>query len=479
MKRLSRIFSLTIAGLCLMSSVAAPAKPSATTGPGTGCTLGAPGGTPADGYMAFFDPYEYAWRLFLALNAQASTTSPGSADNSKHGITQYDPDKAVVWETLALASGGRSGPFRRTIPNRSEVYLDKGSKPLPWGTWVRSSPAEKHLEPFQAEVPDSFGATAARAQIAPSLPASAQESASFSVFFSDSSVIDLEQIGEEVRTNKCAYEFIVANDLYNVEGLEAKAREGLNPRKPTNPDLISFPKGAQEVKAKWVEIASSDKPRYHWRTIKDSGGKVRLYGLVGLHITSRDLPNWFWTSFEHVDTEQHAEYPSVDPTTRGEAATKRAGAEEGVRIETKGSKWEYYRLRGVQIDFSTSTRPVILANSQIEHGFQQTSSCMTCHSRAVVGLRTARPDLNPCQPNSLPVFLISTEEPGLENERAIRYGPVGSPDPSWFRADGARPRYIQTDFLWSIPFRALSIYETVPQSPEDRPQCMPPKPSEK
>ena len=439
------------------------------------CALTGPGGTKTDQYMAFFDPDEYAWRLFLHLNRQGDTHSPGTPDKRKAELTKYDDDSPTVWETLALASGGRSGPFRRSIPNRSEVYLDQGATPPAWGKWARAVVTAKSLEPFQTEDPTNFGTRKTPARAAAAADSMDGRMFAAMMLFSDESVIGLEQIGEEVRTNKCAYDFIVENELYNLEGLEAKARVGLAARSP-NPDLISFPLGAQEVKAKWVAITDADKPRYHWRNITDETGHVQSYGLIGLHITTRDLPNWFWTSFEHVDTEVHAEYPSIDSTTRGQKATKR-GSDEGVRIETVNSKWQYYRLRGTQIDFSTSRRPVILANSQIEHGFQQSSSCMTCHSRAVVGLRAARPDLSPCQPNTLPVFLQSTEEPALDNIQAIRYGPVGSPDPNWFHADGARPRYIQTDFLWSIPFRALSKYEVVPKSAADlaKPQCPAPK----
>jgi hypothetical protein len=290
--------------------------------------------------------------------------------------------------------------------------------------------------------------------------------------FSDISVTGFEQIGEEVRSNRCTYQFILDKGLYSVEGIESIVGKALNPRAP-NPDAITFPNGAQEVKAKWVRISEADKPRYHWRALKVDK-ETQIWGLVGMHITTKDLPNWFWASFEHVDTEKYAELPSRDSTTRGPNALRRAGDREGVRLETVGRKWEYYRLRGTQIDFTTGRRPTILANSQIEHGFQQSSSCITCHSRAAASLRRFRPDLPPCQPNTLPVFLSSMEDPQLDNEGAIRFGPIGAPDPAWFRVDGARNRYVQTDFLWTIPFRANSQFEIPPKTPDDPVSC--PKP---
>jgi hypothetical protein len=124
------------------------------------CDLPTPGGTPEDANMAFFNPDEYAWKLFLSLNRQGSANDPGVPDPKHKNINEYEDDKSVVWETWALASGGRSGPFRRTIPNRSEIYLDKGAKPLEWGKWDRSDGKAKHLEPFQTEDPSSFGSLA-------------------------------------------------------------------------------------------------------------------------------------------------------------------------------------------------------------------------------------------------------------------------------------------------------------------------------
>jgi hypothetical protein len=35
-------------------------------------------------------------------------------------------------------------------------------------------------------------------------------------------------------------------------------------------------------------------------------------------------------------------------------------------------------------------------------------------------------------------------------------GPLGVPNPKWFEDDYGRTRYLQTHFVWSIPFRALS-----------------------
>jgi hypothetical protein len=194
----------------------------------------------------------------------------------------------------------------------------------------------------------------------------------------------------EVRMNRSTYETIIKDNLYNVEGLEAKFRQAT----PTNPDIIRFERQSKEVKAKWVEIQDSEKPRYHWRTTTSVGldGRVetKLWGLAGLHIITKDLPKWFWTDFAHVDWETKTPdgYPdpraSDDPTTRGLNPPR---GRNGVRNETVGSKWENYRLRGVQIEFFDKFgRATELSNSLIEPLLKGPSSCMTCHARASVGL---------------------------------------------------------------------------------------------
>jgi hypothetical protein len=219
--------------------------------------------------------------------------------------------------------------------------------------------------------------------------------------------------------------------------------------------LIAFPNNSQEVKAQWVKISDADKNRYHWRMVKNSKGQDEIWGLTGLHIITRDLPNWFWCDFEHEDFIPWAEVPASDRTTRGDDAPSR-GAKDGIRKEVDGTKWQHYRLRGTQNAFTDSRGFfTVVANSQIEKGFQQTSSCITCHARATAGLRSSDPLANPNRTYSLPVFEISTP---------FVIGSVGTPKMNWFVDEFSRPRFIQTDFLWSLPFRACSEKETPPTS---------------
>jgi hypothetical protein len=375
-----------------------------------------PGGRPSDTALAVNDPDEFAWRLFLALCRQALPGKAGEPGPAKPSIKEYDPDQPVVWETWALANGGRAGPVYQR-PNRSEVFKDRGAKPAAWDELPRRQPPPKVFEPYPGKgVEFLLNIGRALGRFDP--------------------VEDGGAGGLEVRMNRALFDYVRDNHLYSIEGLEERFRQGKE---------ISFPAAAQEIKARWVRIKEADRPRYHWRTVTKSDGTKQLWGLSALHIITRDLPNWFWCDFEHVDFERNAEQYSRDTTTRG---LKPPAGRDGIRSETRGTRWETMRLRGTQTEFVDARgRPTILANSQIEHGIQQTSSCMTCHARATVGLRADRPNLPGWQPNTL--------APNLP-PNPVMVGPLGAPDPKWYVDDFGAVRYIQTHFVWSIPFRALS-----------------------
>jgi hypothetical protein len=397
-----------------------------------------PGGRPQDVQLAINNPDEYSWRLFLGINRQGLNGSPGEPDPAMP-ITKYDDDSAVVWETWALASGGRhGGKLVNPTTNYSEVYLNDGAKPLEWGKWPRSSAPEKAFESLPAQIADA---------LRPVSKSEMGDEASIVVALFgphvNSKVVqfaptpDLPE-GNEVRMNRSTYNFIRDNELYSVEGLEAEFRKETAPDKPSN--ALSFPLPAQEVKAQWRPIRAEEKSRYHWRMLKVSG-TTKLYGLVAIHIMTKDLPNWFWCTFVQEDYDRYPEMQSFDTTT------KKSG---GIRPETIGSKWSHYRLRGSQIDFTDSRgRYTALANPVIEHGFQQTSSCITCHSRASVGLRT--PDTPNVVKRLDPLKIDKMVTRGI-----IMTGPVGPTDPHWFLGPNGDLQYIQTDFVWSAPIRALS-----------------------
>jgi hypothetical protein len=404
-----------------MGSVNASGRPAAPSMAGRE-SLRLPGGTVEDSYLALHEPAAYAWKLFLALSRQASSGRRGEYDPSSPGIARYDADRPVVWETWAQVSGGRMGPLRN-VPNTSEVFLDRGAKPV---AWDRLPAVTKSVEPIAvkqlgllmddwADRPQPVlvrsGTLTPLEQGAPAIPVDPT----------------LNPPGEvdEIRMNRAAYDYVRERTLYNVEGLEA----AFGANRP-----IAFPRPAQEVKAIWKRIEEKDKPRFHWRVI-DQGGVRVLCGLIDLHIMTNDLPNWFWANFVHVDHAGESGMPA---------------AADGVPSAAQGTKWSYYRLGGTQTDFTDAMGNPTLLSGTMERGFHATSSCVGCHARATVGARTSA---NETRPNSLPIFLAT---------RPKLLGAVGVPDPNWFRDAAGKRIYIQTDFVYTLQMRTLSVRDIPP-----------------
>src|SRR5438045_2586271 len=107
-----------------------------------------------------------------------------------------------------------------------------------------------------------------------------------------------------------------------------------------------------------------------------------------LQILTKDIPNWFWATFHHVDEPQN-EYETPDNFGRPKLLN--------------GTVWENYRLGGTQIEFETSTGiPTILSDYYVEKGFTR-SSCITCHATAAIS-----PDNTPVVPNQPRAICILT-----------------------------------------------------------------------
>ena len=252
-----------------------------------------PGGTPEATRLAITNPDEYAWQLFFFLNHQARPGVAGLADDSKP-FGKVDANASVVWETWALASGGSA----------SEVYKPNGGRPDDWDKLNRNGRVLILDRNLEREVV-------------------LQDAKSLKPFFFPPSPLD-----QEVRQNRGTFEFVVSKEMYNRDGLE-----GLRDAAVTAHDrqLISFPATAKEIKAQWLAIKDTDKPRYFWREIQKPDGTKTVFGLVSLHIITKDLPNWFWADFGHIDCEtkkgacdtqdqEEAKTNPIDSTTRGPKA---------------------------------------------------------------------------------------------------------------------------------------------------------------
>jgi hypothetical protein len=344
---------------------------------------------------------EYAWRLFVALNWPADPVARRADSRAKLGA-----DRPPVWQTWQSAG---------------EVYLDDGADPGPWTNLGGPELApERRFEIFSLrEMPN------ARRIVAGAMVP----------------VVDpLASVGRltEIRMNRTAFDYIRARELYNLEGQMRAFSRG---------PAVSFPAGAKEVKAKWRPISERERSRYYSERITHADGTTRWYGLTALHIVSKDLPNWFWATFEHVDNPLQPDGEGWQLPSRDRFSCKAAedckAAPRNIGLE--GTVWENYRLRGTLTDFVDSRGQALrLANSELETGMQTSASCITCHARASIGV-VAGSALR------LPIFDLRGAQGGASTARR---GYVGMPQAQWFEqgdSDGGRPVIFQRqDFVWSL-----------------------------
>jgi hypothetical protein len=347
---------------------------------------------------ALDNPSRHAWNLFLMLNHPAKDVKQGRGQpdlTKKFGAS----GTTTVWETWRLA--------------RTEVFLPQG-KPPPKDFNDLSFPGgnmAKVPEPTKAQLLKEAAAT-------PPVPGALKP-----LFDPVDGVFDCAGGFGETRMNKSTYDFIVQNGLYSLEGQSRFAADYVAGKKPN----LSFPVDSIEVKAAWVQFddaelaANKDKTFY---SIRHDG---KVYGLAALHIITKDLPNWFWATFHHVSNPEN-----------------RWGGKDtvGQPKEVKGTVWENYKLGGPQVDFvEPNGRPTLMSDHYVEFGFQR-SSCISCHARA-----TASPNMDQIQRLGSKVVL------GSPDYREY-FKPI---DPAKF--EDAEPLLMQTDFLWSLPFRARSEKE--------------------
>src|SRR4051794_33932388 len=194
-------------------------------------------------------PDAHAWDLFARIN----TSIPN------------DPDGRVQWEAWALAR---------------DVFATPGKKP----DWDALTAGKRTIQNFDPLPLQQLIILQARQNLT-GLPA-AEKMVAQPLFDRPSAL----QQGNETRMNRATFDFIVANSLYNVEGQEQVFAQ----QRP-----VSFPLESMEVKAQWRKIDPKDQAQFHIAKVKLANGVEETWGLTALHVTTKEIPNWFWATFEH------------------------------------------------------------------------------------------------------------------------------------------------------------------------------------
>lgn len=370
--------------------------------------------------------------------------------------------------------------------------------------------------------------------------------------------------GELVYRNQAMVDYIFDRGLYASDGLAgvfanfSRASATYSPYWPQPDDpaaryeappataAIVFPIQSVMIKADWIAVEDAPKlgidpndpdhpfirmdlvPIGQSNKKPDGTPAAKPHILVSFHISSKDMPNWFWSTFEHVANQGRCDWigcndsfgyvvtnlPALDgkaglapaarnftpphemPSIEGFKQSAYVLGEryldvdaisdplaaifsaygiataEGVNLSGRPTAadlaWRSYRLKGSQTGFVTPTgRTVRLGNSVTEAGFVNSASCMTCHARAGATEAGTPP---------LAIFTDTIDEIGMP--QSVN----GVPVEAWFNVNAYRNAMgtrespgviaVQTDFVWG--FRNACPMKPVPFGPSWCKNVVPP-----
>ena len=316
--------------------------------------------------LALSDPATFAWRLFVFVNWPELPGHRG-LPNMKGRIGEPSP---TVWESFK---------------NVSEVYKPNGQRPPAFQIDDELPPIPgRRVHPTKEQLAE-FGPVDSK----------------WVHFLSEQVMIDGQQVCDsesnviqyDVRGNLSYFNYVVNNpsgyQLYNIEGQQAALAD--------QNFLFNFPVDTLEVKASWRVLEPGQDASRYWTAIgvywdnKHVLHTARI-GLTGLHINSKAMPDWVWTTFEQVDnpTATYKYFLGQKGAALGPNPnydSKLTPINQQWQSALAGTKWQYYALMDVQTQFETPMKqPTLMSNTQMETYFQGSSSCISCHKLASIGL---------------------------------------------------------------------------------------------
>jgi hypothetical protein len=254
-------------------------------------------------------------------------------------------------------------------------------------------------------------------------------------------------IGEEVRRNWASYQYIVGNGLNTKAGLIAAAIKGFK---------VDLPEDAIEVKGDWVKVSdllawipalkTPEKVReVYYTNMVTSGSTTTEYALVGLAISTKQIKNWVWATFENQMSPGRCDdigcrdsygaavadvKKAASPNTYYGECVKSAAVAAMFTNAGTNPVWNNYCLKGSQITFTNlDSSPTLLGNSVVERINASVpiprSSCITCHGYAAFN------------------------QQGDKNSAVLRVpanSPIGEVDQSMMQG------WTLNDFLWGVLF---------------------------
>ncbi len=299
---------------------------------------------------------------------------------------------------------------------------------------------------------------------------------------------------EEVRRNQASFYYIAESGFYYTEGLRAAYQVALSAVDEAGGSasqsmaavlrLIEFPIDSIEMKADWVPIEyvpEAERDDYYRTiaiTVDEDGNESgpAEYGLVAMHISTKEVPTWFWATWMNKNVLGRCDYIGcrddfgiIPPYTKphADANYPYEGGELTDELQAMmlsaglDKAFQNYRLVGTQTSFVDPTgQPTLLSNTITEQYQLQTTSCITCHARAAVDSTGATISV---------ISDTALSETPLPGDTLVTDN--GVPDTSWFWTfengtdqDGNTVDYfsssteitgvtaVQLDFVWGMAF---------------------------
>ena len=239
---------------------------------------------------------EYSWRAFIALNWPTD----------KHGKPKKSlEDKGV--------------PFWTTYSEAYEIFKLDGSKPDPYGA-TRVTPPPITSDDLPNVGTDKLSSQAYRllhqvnATTNLNILDEVNQAFSSPLWDQNGNIVHYE-----VLVNKVEYDYLLKNQLYNIQGQVAFFKKNGAAQFPSG--TYGGTEGAIEIKLAWKTLTKDDiKSRYFTqKAMVVQGSPPRwtevLVGLVGMHISqkTKSSPQWIWSTFEHVDNLRVNDYAAFGP----------------------------------------------------------------------------------------------------------------------------------------------------------------------
>lgn len=214
----------------------------------------------------------------------------------------------LMWPT----AGGRTLEPTLTAPGTPrweywkesfQVFQAEGKPPAPWGTPRSAAPVCKN-------VPNADGARTVLYRTNKLVNMSGNRTVADELDQAFTYPL-VDQGGDlvryEVLLNQDEFDYLVDNQLYNINGQINFSRSGSQVNFPRG-DNASHTTGAMELKLAWKVLRGTDpEGRYYTRealvAMPDGTCHEATVGLVGMHVSHKTQENkqWVWATFEHVD----------------------------------------------------------------------------------------------------------------------------------------------------------------------------------